>query len=214
MNNCRSFSRISHLRRAWICRIIFMVLALFLSGEPGHAELTGGISSQMIAFKNGKPFLTKDATATIKNEKNEVVAMGNLVIIGETLEVQGKQGASFAYSPSPEATIGTNWPTEVSTNASLVVFDGKNGWMLKDDHFFFMLECGFNFSANILIGNSLLLSSRISFPEGTYSLWGYSITVGTGGGAAVFKKGLPVDGENISVVAPDKKTFDFSTKKK
>jgi hypothetical protein len=191
--------------------VIGFLLASVLHGK---ADLTGRILAKRIDFVDGGRPMVADGTATIENEKGETIASGKLVINDETLEVLGKKGSAFVYPSSSATTCPTNWPTSAPANVSTVEFDGKDKWTLKDDQFLFMLECATDFSAKVLIDKSLLASSRISFPEGTYSLWGYSITAGTDGGTVVFKQGLPVDGDNTTVETPEKNKLEFSHKTK
>src|SRR5664280_2300370 len=114
----------------------------------------------------------------------------------------------------PTTSSPTDWPAIESTNVALVDFDGKDKWTLKDDQFLFMLEAGSDFHGNVLVDKSLLSSSSISFPEGTYFMWGHSITAGVGGGTVVFKQGQPVDGDNTIVETPEKKKLEFPRKTK
>ena len=174
------------------------VSVLLASSLSVVAELKCQVSANEVAFKNGAP-VAADATGTITNEKGEDVATGKLIVVGKALILQGKRGASFAYSPPREPFVATNWPIEGQTNLASVAFDGKGKWVLQDDHFSFMLEYGF-VGGKILLDESLLFSSRVGLPEGTYSLWGYSITVSNGGGSVVFKSGLPTGAENAVFV--------------
>ena len=192
-----------------------LVVSLLVTSIPqGRAELTGRILAKRIYFVDGGKPIAADGTATIENEKGETVASNKLVINEQTLEVLGKKGAGFVYPLSSATSCPTNWPTSAHTNVAMVEFDGKDKWMLKDDQFLFMLECASDFTAKILIDKSLLASSRISFPEGAYSLWGYSITAGMSGGTVFFKQGRAVDGDNTIVETPEKKKLEFPHKTK
>jgi hypothetical protein len=178
------------------------------------AQLTGEIQARRIDFVNGGTPIAADGTGTVKNANGEIVASGRLIINNGTMAILGTRGAVFTYVPKPTASSPTNWPDGAPANVALVDFDGKNKWTLKDDQFLFMLKLGDNFQGIILVDNSLLSSSCISFPEGKYSMWGYSITAGSGGGAVVFKQGQPVDGDNMIVETPEMKKLEFPRKTK
>jgi predicted Zn-dependent protease len=170
------------------------------------------IEATRIDFIDGKPSVA-DGTGTITNDKGETVASGRLINNEGTVTIQGNKGASFIYTPQPTATPSLpKWPVAVPTNPAIVDFDGKNKWTLEDDQFLFLMDIGGNFSANILMDSSLLLSSSISFPEGAYSMWGYSIKVGAGGGGVIFKQGSPVDGDNVTIELPAKERLAFPRK--
>jgi len=198
-----------------VLAIDFLAIGLLAaSAIPCKAQLTGVIEADRIEFVNGKPTAAA-GTGTIKNKTGDIVASGKLIINEGAMAILGRKGAVFTYAPQPTTILSpTNWPVKAPANVALVDFDGKSMWTLKDDQFLFLLDVGGNFQANILVDNSLLLSSRIGFPEGTYSMWGYSITVGAGGGAVVFRQNHLVDGANANVETPEKKRLEFPLKAK
>jgi hypothetical protein len=173
-----------------------------------QAQLTGTIEAKQVMFVNGKPSVA-EGSGTVKNERGETVAAGALSVNNGTMGLLGKKGASFTLAISPTTPPPTDWPSTAPANAARVDFDGKDRWTLKDDQFLFILEVGGGFRGSVSGDRSLLSSSNITFPEGTYTMWQHSITVGQGGGSVVFKQGHPVDGDNATVETPDKKKLEF-----
>jgi len=200
----------THLQKAVLRMLAFAFLAALVM--QCNAELTGTIAANQIVFMGGKP-TAADGTGTIKNEKGETVASGKLLTNSGDMELLATQGAAFVYVVQ-QKTPPTDWPAKERADVAVVDFDGKDRWTLKDDHFLFTLELGGNFRANILVDKSLLSSSSITFPEGSYLIWGYSITVGAGGGKVIFKQGHPVGGDNSTVETPEGKKLDFPRKGK
>jgi hypothetical protein len=188
-----------------------LVIGYFAFPVQCRAQLTGTIEAKRIEFVNGKPSLA-EGIGTVKNEKGETIAAGALLVSNGTMGLLGKKGASFTFAVSPTAPPPTEWPGTAPLNVAQVDFDGNSRWTLKDDLFLFLLEVGGGFQANIAVDRSLLSSSNINFPEGTYVMWQHSITVGPGGGSVVFKQGHPVDGDNTTVETPENKKLKFPRK--
>jgi len=186
---------------------------MVLIKEKMPAPLTGVILAEEIDFADGgKRVLVAKGTGTIKTEEGVAVASGDLVITKDgSLALKGKPGVSFRHTPASQ-TLPIKWPTNGRDIVSVVQFDGKDTWTLKDRNFLFFLECGSNFQARVLVNQSLFHSSCLILPEGKFSLMGYSVSCGSGGGSVVFKAGKPVHGQNAVVETPDKKRLQFPHK--
>ena len=192
---------------------IFAVVLCAASPQPCRAQLTATIAADRIEFLSGKPHAAS-GTGTVKNALGQTVASGALLVDDETMSLAGIKGSVFTYQVKATEPPSENWPTKEPATVAQVDFDGKDKWTLLDGQFQFMLLLGGNFRGMVLADNSLLRSSSIHFPEGTYSLWGYSITALTGGGTVLFKLGRAIDGDNVSIRTPEQKQLEYPHKAK
>ncbi|MBA7686586.1 hypothetical protein ES703_95036 [subsurface metagenome] len=65
---------------------------------------------------------------------------------------------------------------------------------------------------NIATDKSLARASIVIFLDGTFRLWGYTVTIGEGGGNLKFQHGKIIDGSNAVVKGIDEETLKFPKK--
>jgi len=138
-------------------------------------------------------------SGTLKNERNQTIAQGDLSVRGRTLVINGKTGATFAYGVKEEAFADNAFPMdEVKEFASIELTKG-NRWALKDANFYFVFELPSGRPELVLnLDNSLGRASIITLPRGVVRLWGYAITVEKKTGTVKFAHGKIIEASDAS----------------
>jgi hypothetical protein len=184
---------------------ISVVCLLGIVGRLGlWAQVTGnfdGVSFWATTSPDGKrQFSAEGGTGTLKNDKGEIVAQGQLTTKNQSLGINGRSGASFGYEPKTATFADNIWPNKEETEFALVEMSAGNRWTLKDDNFYFALEIPALNRPQIVIDldKSLARASIISVPNGIVRLWGYTVKVEKSRGVVRVMHGKIVEATDAS----------------
>jgi len=182
--------------------------ALMRASEKGHSEIVVLLSPNFGAqvtgeFRDvsfwetagGNNTIFAAGSGTLWNERNEIIAEGDLSVVDEALSINGKKEASFLYTASETAfTDDAFSDQDVQEFATLELSEGSR-WTLQGDNFRFVLESPTLMSTQLLISleKSLARASIITLPKGSVSLWGYTITVENEKGTVTFAHGKVIE---------------------
>jgi hypothetical protein len=171
----------------------FAALSLVFNAS---ADVTGEFTGVSFwASNGGKSFDVSGGSGTLKNEKSELVAQGDLQTVDKVMAIKATTGATFVCKPSTDAFAADAFSTDpVNEFASVELGDG-NQWTLKDAKFQFVLEVRVLNQPQIFVAleKSLARASSITLKKGTYSLWGYTVTVEKATGTIKVAHGKIVD---------------------
>lgn len=196
--------------------VLMTVLVLLLSVVSiSKAEVTGTCTLSGISFIDmNKRVEAIYGTATLKNEREGIIAEGDLGVAAGFAAIKGKPGATFTHTPNVNALPEETWAKETVKDFPVVEWGPGNHWRLKDGNFYFFIEMPVvTMGIYILTDQSLTRASVISLPEGNFSLWGYTVVIKKGGGKLKFLHGKVVDGSNANVTGPDQSTLKYGKKK-
>jgi hypothetical protein len=196
--------------------IVALLLMFLLSVAVScRAEVKGVCSLKGISFiDRDKTVEAVEGSAVLKNEKDETVADGDLSCVDGFVAACGKKGVAFAFTPLAGPLPENTWLKGKVKEFAAVELTKANTWSLKDNNLYFFIEMPVvTLGINILLDASLARASMISFPKGDYNLWGYTITIGEGGGRLKFLYGKIIDGSNAVVKGTDQKIVKYGKKK-
>jgi hypothetical protein len=116
------------------------------------------------------------------------------------LVIAGKKNASFSPKASSKPFEEVAWSKEAPKDFATVEFSEGGRWTLRDDKFLFVLEIAVLNRSKIVpaLDKSLARASVITLPKGTYTLWGYTVTVEKSKGTLIFAHGKLVDTSDVA----------------
>lgn len=178
------------------------VCLLCLGGaENSSAQMTGEFRHvSFLATDGGKKFSAVGGSGTLKNEKNETIADGNLENIDEALAIKGKSGAAFIYQAKGEAFADDAFSKQEPKEFASLELSQGNRWTLKDAKFNFVLEVQNLNRPQIVpsLDRSLARASIITLPKGVLKLWGYTVSVEKESGTVKFAHGKIIEASDAA----------------
>jgi alpha-N-arabinofuranosidase len=117
----------------------------------------------------------------------------------DLLSIAGKRGASFTFRPRIDAIPIDTYPKTRVNEVALVELGPGNQWTLHDAKFVFLLDVAMLTKPTIepALDISLARASLISFPKGTFRLWGYTITASEPSASVRFEHGKIVETTHV-----------------
>jgi ankyrin repeat protein len=145
------------------------------------------------------PWGTRKA-ATLHNRRNAVVAQGNVTQAADFMTIKGHKGASFTHRPSATALPAEAYSKDTVGDFARIEFEAGDRWTLKDGNFFFILTVPDSAGGEVVVDldKSLARASLIKLPKGTYTLWGYTLTVVKPTGTVKFAHGKIIEASDAS----------------
>lgn len=193
--------------------VVSLIIALLLFAVSSKAELTGSL--KVFSMRATEEKWEYSGRIVLKNEQDNIVAKGNLINVAGLPAVKAEKGASFFHTASVEPIPKETYLKEPPEDFAIVKLMKTNRWLLKDSNFVFLLE-GLDRLIDpyleIAIDKSLARASIIILYEGTFSLWGYTVTIGEEGGNVKFRHGKIIDGLNAVIKGIDEETWKFPKK--
>ncbi|MGB2937773.1 MAG: hypothetical protein WBD05_06200 [Phycisphaerae bacterium] len=189
----------------------FAVCLTLLAALNCSAEVTGEFKDVSFwATDGGRKFIASGGTGTLKNEKSETIAEGELKDVDETLTIRGKRGASFVHQAKTEPFAADAYSKKEVTEFATVEFGEGNRWTLKDQNFLFVLEVPMLNRPQIVpsLDRCLARASLITLPKGVVQLWGYTITVEKERGTVKFAHGKIIEASDASYNTPEQEAWE------
>lgn len=189
--------------RLFLISLISILTMLNLSGQ---VVITSSSKSPILTSKfatteigmnmGGKNVLQTKGIGSVKNDKDEVIAEGDLIEMDGITVLKVKDGSTFKFCPTeeifPEGTFSDKEVTEFAV-IDLTQGSPECQWTAKDANFCFALEVK-NWELVPYLDKSLARASILTLPKGLYKLWGYSIEVIPKSGTVKFAHGKPIQG--------------------
>ena len=167
------------------------LFALAIAYEAA-ADVTGEFTGVSFWASNGaKSVEPSGGNGTLKNEKDIVVAQGDLKPVDKTMTIAAKKDATFVHAAAKAAFPAESFTSNPVKEFAAIKFSDGNQWTIKDDKFVFVLEVPNLNQPRIAVAldKSLARASVITLPNGKYNLWGYPIEVSKGTGSVKFQHG-------------------------
>ena len=160
------------------------------------ADVTGEFKGVSFwASNGGKSMEPSGGSGTLKNEKDTVVAQGDLKPVDKTMTIAAKKDATFVYTAAKTAFPADSFSSDPVKEFAAVELGDGNEWTIKDDKFVFVLEVPNLNQPRIAVAldKSLARASVITLPNGKYNLWGYPIEISKGTGMVKFQHGCLIN---------------------
>ena len=174
-------------------KIYFLILfAVLTCSNIIQAQVTGSFKNVSMSFTDGgEKIKASGGSGYLINEKGDTIAEGDLFDINELLVIRAKTNSSFTHAPNKKSFGLNSFPINTPKELAIIEYSTGNKWSMKDSNFLFILEIP-NLNTPQLIpmfDKSLARASIITFPKGTYNLWGYTIIIQKPKGSVTFKNG-------------------------
>ncbi|MBN2269873.1 MAG: LysM peptidoglycan-binding domain-containing protein [Sedimentisphaerales bacterium] len=185
--------------------VVIFILGLTFSVLAGVTGTFRNVS--FLATDGGRKFIAAGGSGILKNDKNEVIAEGDLKNVDEFLTIKGRKDASFVYNPKTNAFSPDTFSKEAMKEFASIKLGEGNLWTLNDANFLFVLEIPILNQPQIVpaLDKSLARASLITLPKGSFTLWGYLVTVEKDKGTVKVAHGNIVEASNATIKR-DRKT--------
>jgi len=190
--------------KCFVSVLLLLIIPLLVFALSSKAEVTGsfeGVNFWVSETAEGRQvFSGVRGKGLLKNEQQEIVAKGDLINVEGFLSIKGKKGATFIHIAGVEPLKKGTYSKETPKDFAVVELINGNRWLLKDSNFVFLLELlSLGGPLKIAIDKSLARASVITLSKGIFRLWGYTVTVGDGGGKVKFRHGKIIDSSNAKI---------------
>ena len=145
-----------------------------------------------------------DGNGTLKNKENAIVANNNLKYdVDGIVTIQALKGATFVHKPNSDSFAADVFSNKPVTEFAAIKLGDGNQWTVNDTNFLFVIQAlpEIPLKVDIALDRSLARASSITLPKGTYTLWGYTITIEKATGTVKFAHGKIVDASDATFIS-------------